>query len=133
DLAKGKGVAVAMAKKDIPVVIGMQNEIDPESSSAFSNEYYRSLIEGCDVGEAITNGRYFLGYKYNIQSAKDIFGTNEFGSPVLFINTIEPITLVKQKVPDNVENNNTGVDSTKKKCLSCNAENELNAKFCSSC
>jgi len=132
DLSKGKGVAVAMAKKDIPAVIGMQNEIDPESSSAFSNEYYRSLIEGCDVAEAVTNGRYFLGYKYNIQTAKDIFGTNEFGSPVLFINTIGPITLVKQKVAEQI-GNNTAIDPDKKKCLNCNAENELNAKFCSSC
>jgi len=134
DLSRSKGVAVAMAKRNIPAVIGMQNEIDPTSSSAFSYVYYKSLLDGCDVAEAITAGRYYLGCKYNIQSEKDIFGNNEFGSPVLFINTLEPITLVKKQADEDDDVSKEGLPP-KKRCLNpnCNAENDVNAKFCIEC
>jgi hypothetical protein len=108
----------------------MQNEIDPESSSIFSREYYKCLLTGCDVGEAVTKGRFVLGTEYNVASEKDMYGNNEFGSPVLFINTIEPVTplpAVMQYVQ--TEGSSTG----RRNCSFCGADNDMDSRFCRSC
>ena len=131
DFASGKGVAIAACRKKIPAVIGMQNEIDPTSSSEFCRVFYESLLKGKDIAEAVTNGRFFLGCKYKIKTSSDVFGRNEFGSPVLFINTKEPFSLLpdEKKKEKSDEKNKLSINL----CPNCSAENETDALYCKKC
>jgi hypothetical protein len=135
DLVKGKGVAIAMCKKNIQTVIGMQNEIDPTTSSKFSEIYYEQILDGADVAEAVTLGRYFLGAKYEIANEKDVFGTNSFGNPVLFINTRVPNVLVKiNKHPMDATSGKVAESTVpKKKCIECGELNDEDSNFCKRC
>lgn len=88
-----RGVAYEFTKLDIPAVVGMQNEINTPYSCAFFDEFYTNILEGKDVAVAVTAGRDFLGREYN--PIAPAYSNNSFGSPVLFITTDEPFTLLK--------------------------------------
>jgi hypothetical protein len=88
-----RGVAYEFTKLDIPAVLGMQNEINNPVSCAFFERFYERLLLGDDVAEAVTAGRDYLGREFEIEA--EAYMNNSFGSPVLFITTIEPIRLLK--------------------------------------
>lgn len=95
-----RGVAYEFTKLNIAAVIGMQNEIDTLYSCAFFDRFYENILMAKDVSEAVTAGRDYLGREFNIEETYD---NNSFGSPVLFITTGEPITLLKAAKPLKVE------------------------------
>ncbi|WP_339071001.1 CHAT domain-containing protein [Chitinophaga sp. 212800008-4] len=86
------GVAYEFALLNIPAVVGMQNEVNTPTSCAFFEVFYTSILAAKDVGEAITNGRDYLGKNLKQNGP---YTDNSFGSPVLFITTPEPIRLLK--------------------------------------
>ncbi len=135
NMKEGKGVAVAMCRRNIPAVIGMQNEIDVQSSSRFSQVFYESLLHGEDVATAVTKGRYFLGHENDILREKDIFGNNSFGSPVLFITTKEPVILLKKPYEEEIIEYTEVRTVRVKKCLNprCGKLNEVSAESCVEC
>ena len=96
-----RGVAYEFTKLNIPAVIGMQNEIDTLYSSAFFDRFYENILNAKDVSEAVTAGRDYLGREFNIET--ETYVNNSFGSPVLFITTEEPITLLKAATPPKEE------------------------------
>jgi hypothetical protein len=75
----------------------MQNEVDEPTSSAFLDVFYQELLKGNDVAAAVTSGRDFLGKVYNV-AGPEIYKSNSFGSPVLFITTREPIQMLSNKL-----------------------------------
>lgn len=88
-----RGVAYEFTKLNIPAVVGMQNDINTPYSCAFFDQFYTNILEGKDVAESVTAGRDFLGREYN--PVAPAYSSNSFGSPVLFITTEEPVTLLK--------------------------------------
>jgi hypothetical protein len=96
-----RGVGYEFTKLHIPAVIGMQNEINVPYSCAFFDIFYTRILEGKDVAEAVTAGRDYLGREHNPAAAA--YSSNSFGSPVLFITTEEPITLLKAVKPPEQE------------------------------
>jgi hypothetical protein len=96
-----RGIAYELTQKNIPAIIGMQNEINTDKSNAFCYKFYESLLNGVDIAEAVTTGRAHLGVDKKdfignqIQPAGKSYESNYFGSPVLFITTETPIRLVK--------------------------------------
>ena len=92
-----RGVAYEFTKLNIPAVLGMQNEIDTQYSCAFFDRFYEIILNTKDVAEAVTAGRDYLGREFNIET--ETYINNSFGSPVLFITTGEPITLLKAATP----------------------------------
>lgn len=92
-----RGVAYEFTKLHIPAVLGMQNEINTPHSCAFFDQFYTNILEGKDVAESVTAGRDFLGREYN--PVAPVYSNNSFGSPVLFITTEEPVTLLKTATP----------------------------------
>jgi hypothetical protein len=92
-----RGVAYEFTKLNIPAVVGMQNEINTPYSCAFFDQFYTSILEGKDIAESVTAGRDFLGREYN--PVAPAYSSNSFGSPVLFITTEEPVTLLKTATP----------------------------------
>ncbi len=93
-----RGVAYEFTRINIPAVIGMQNEINTAYSNAFFSRLYESLLREKDVAEAVTAARDYLGREFD--SDNDAYMNNYFGSPVLFITTVEPIRILRQKVKD---------------------------------
>jgi hypothetical protein len=87
------GVAYEFALLNIPAVVGMQNEVNTPASCTFFKVFYTSILTAKDVGEAVTNGRDYLGR--NLKENALPYTDNSFGSPVLFITTPEPIRLLK--------------------------------------
>jgi hypothetical protein len=86
------GLAASMASEKIEAVVGMQNEIDTPTSISFFKMFYQAILEGEDVGEAVTIGRHYLGQP---KGSNYTYRDNSFGSPVLFITTDEPARLLK--------------------------------------
>lgn len=121
----GRGVALSLVNQKIPAILGMQNEVDTATSTQFMKKFYEALLQGNDVGEAVTIGRTFLGKgeedaqgKY-LKSESGWYKTNSFGSPVLFITTLKPIYFFEkttQLPQDNAEKN------VLKKCSVCKNE-----------
>jgi len=91
------GLPVYPLQYNIPAVVAMQNEINPDVSSVFFEKFYQNIMDGADVAEAVTLGRDYLGRE---MSKPEVYKNNYFGSPVLFISTDEPIQLLKRKVAD---------------------------------
>jgi len=110
----GKGLAADLVRLGIPAVVAMQNEITELTSHSFVSKFYEDLVNGYDVAEAVTKGRYFLGCVYNKQEEYDYYNNNSFGTPVLFISTNFPVQLMPKQ-------ESTGKQSIrrKKKCQKC--------------
>jgi hypothetical protein len=102
---KLRGVAYEFTKINIPAVVGMQNEINLERSNAFFETMYTHLLESMDVAEAVTAGRDHLGRE--LDDIEEAYMNNSFGSPVLFITTLEPVSMIlpaeKSKEEEQVE------------------------------
>jgi len=98
------GLAYALAMNDIPAVVAMQNIVREDVSIDFIEQFYTSLLNGEDVARAVPRGRRFLGCgnRRNGEKRKENekYENNTFGTPLLFISTIQPIRLMPEKVQD---------------------------------
>ncbi len=120
-----RGVAYEFCKLNIPAVIGMQNEIDEPSSSAFFMQFYKSLLMVNDVAQAVTDGRDYLGKDYNVEDQSYV--TNSFGSPVLFISTDEPVQILEPEFETGADKQtNTKIDKVDPKQFSEASNNQTN-------
>jgi len=90
--SKITGLAACMVSEKIESVIGMQNEIDTDTTLGFFKMFYEAILKGSDVSEAVTIGRHYLGQP---QGSTNHYKDNSFGSPVLFITTEIPPRLLK--------------------------------------
>ena len=109
---KGNGIGFLLAKKGIPAVVAMQNEITEDASENFVREFYHSLLKGDDVARAVTKGRTYMATKYNKDDEKtdQHYSDNTFGSPIVFISSESPFNLVAP-VPK---------ETARKKVMKCN-------------
>ncbi|MGB4850359.1 MAG: CHAT domain-containing protein [Saprospiraceae bacterium] len=108
-----RGVGLNLAMQKIPAVVAMQNDVTEEDSFAFLNVLYRSLLSGDDIANAVTKGRTYLGCTYkNNPNAKN-YSNNIFGTPVLFLSTSEPISLMIKKTEIEIPQSN------RKRCTKC--------------
>jgi len=96
------GLAYALAMNDIPAIVAMQNIVREDVSIDFIEQFYISLLNGEDVARAVTRGRQFLGCGIRRTGEKrklnEYYDNNTFGTPLLFISTIQPIRLMPEKV-----------------------------------
>jgi hypothetical protein len=101
------GLAYALAMNNIPAIVAMQNIVREDVSIDFIEQFYTSLLNGEDVARAVTRGRQFLGcgIRRNGEKRKmnEYYDNNTFGTPLLFISTIQPIRLMPEKVSSTVE------------------------------
>lgn len=68
----GGGMAHALVRAGIPIVLAMQHKVDAASAKVFVDKFYRSLLGGMSVDEAVAEGRSLLS------------GGADYGRPVLF-------------------------------------------------
>ncbi|MBN8673479.1 MAG: CHAT domain-containing protein [Chitinophagales bacterium] len=112
------GIAYCLAMKDIPAVVSMQNIVREDVSIAFIEQFYNAVLQGEDVAAAVTRGRQFLGCGNKMTGEKrkvnEFYDNNTFGTPVLFISTLQPIRLMPEKAT-------AGLDKqlVNKKCTKC--------------
>jgi len=111
---EGNGLAADLVRQGIPAVLAMQNEITETTSLSFISKFYEDLVNGFDVAQAVTRGRYFLGCEYNKREQDEYYNSNSFGTPVLFISTNFPIQLMPKQ-----ETVRTDATRTRKKCQKC--------------
>ena len=112
------GLAYALAMNNIPAIVAMQNIVREDVSIDFIEQFYISLLNGEDVARAVTRGRQFLGcgIRRNGEKRKmnEYYDNNTFGTPLLFISTIQPIRLMPEKVSSIAEK-----QIVNKICLKC--------------
>jgi hypothetical protein len=86
------GMAMQLAKNDIPAVIAMQYKIDNQTANKFALGFYRALAEGKSVDLAVKAGRADLddGKEQQIYA---------FGLPVLYLRSYERLILPEDKKP----------------------------------
>lgn len=93
---KGNGIGFLLARKGIPAVVAMQNEITEDASEKFVREFYHSLLNGDDIARAVTKGRTYMATRYNKDEKETDkhYSDNTFGSPIVFISSETPFYLV---------------------------------------
>lgn len=111
---KGNGIGFLLAKKGIPAVVAMQNEITEDAAENFIREFYLSLLKGDDIAHAVTKGRTFMGINYNkdIEKPEQHYSDNTFGAPIVFISSETPFYFVPPEQRDVAKKNS-------KKCRKC--------------
>jgi hypothetical protein len=75
DVNVWSSVATALLKADLGAVVGMQYKVRDDSAIAFARAFYKALIAGLPIDEAVTNGRLEI-------SQSDVRG---WGVPVLYL------------------------------------------------
>lgn len=111
---KGNGIGFLLARKGIPAVVAMQNEVTEDASENFVREFYHSLLKGDDIARAVTKGRTYMATKYNKDEKEtdQHYSDNTFGSPIVFISSETPFYLVAPAPKEKEEKN-------AKKCKKC--------------
>ena len=97
DLQYNKGIPLELLSKRIPAVIGLQNPEQSWITHQFIQVVYSDFLEGADIAQAVTKGRFHLARKMELFDTRgrklDSYGYKAFGSPFLFISTDEPLLL----------------------------------------
>ena len=76
------GVAAALLKAGIPAVVAMQYTIKDPLAAAFSEAFYRALVAGFTVDEAVSLGRAAI----RVEAASlQMKGSRDWGTPVLYL------------------------------------------------
>lgn len=75
DVKAWDSVATALLKANLGGVVAMQHDVLDASATAFAAEFYRSLLAGLTIDEAVTHGRIKV-------AARDAGG---WGTPVLYL------------------------------------------------
>jgi len=73
------GVALCLAQEGVPAVVAMQHPIEIETSTVFSEVFYKALGEGQTIDGAVQLGRAKIAEKNAHNRA--------FGTPVLYLST----------------------------------------------
>ena len=112
----GQGLGIGLVKKGVPVVVAMQNEVTQEVSLAFIERLYNLIMEGEDIGHAVTQGRHFLGCEYGKDQnfIEEHYNTNTFGTPVIYTSVEEVIRLMPK-----VEKEKVSSVKKNKRCQKC--------------
>lgn len=128
------GMAMHLARRNIPAVIAMQYRIENEVAATFALGFYDELVKGRSVDLAVKAGRNSMQDKL----AKDPL-SHAFGLPVLYLSSFESI-IVEETVPDvqpKLANLIPGPQSSEEiiKCPGpgCNREMKRSYKFCPHC
>jgi len=74
-------VAAALLKVGIPAVVAMQFTIQDTLAAAFCSTFYRALIAGYTVDEAVALGRAVI----RVESQGDLREARDWGTPVLYL------------------------------------------------
>jgi hypothetical protein len=85
-----RGVAAALLRAGVPVVVGMQYSISDAAAIEFSRAFYRALARGLSLDEAVGHGRAALtkGVKDgDMPDPENLL--SDFGLPVLYTRTNE--------------------------------------------
>jgi hypothetical protein len=101
DLDTGLALRLA-AKRNIPAVVSLQNEVSPGASLKFIFFLYGRLLFGNDIAEAMTRARKYIGDDYLLETGKEAFSQNLFGSPVLMMTTEKPFYLVRENLAQQI-------------------------------
>ena len=105
DSQQKNGIAMQLAyQSGIPAVVAMQNEITEEVGFVFLTKFYKSLVMGDDVAKATSKGRTYLGCVYKKEKTAPDYGSNIFGTPVIFL-TAEPFALTTKPVTEETDMN----------------------------
>ncbi|HET92200.1 MAG TPA: CHAT domain-containing protein [Chloroflexi bacterium] len=75
DVNVWSSVAAALLKAELGAVVGMQHTIRDDSAIAFSGAFYRTLVAGLPIDEAVTNGRIAVAQ----------LDAQDWGVPVLYL------------------------------------------------
>lgn len=148
------GMAMQLAKKDIPAVVAMQYKIDNQTANNFARGFYRALAQGQSVDLSVRAGREEI-------KGKDESQIYAFGLPVLYLrgygrvilpevqqSSVKPLPIMDEPCPNCKEPCRKGM----KFCPNCGAslapiivlrtscpfcgDNDLydpNGKFCAAC
>ncbi len=124
------GMAMHLARRNIPAVVAMQYRIENEIAATFALGFYDELVKGKSVDLAVKAGRNAIQDKLS----KDPL-SHAFGLPVLYLSSFESI-IVEETVPD-VQPNRSGQvlspqSQEKIKCPSC-GQIVRHSKFCINC
>lgn len=93
DYLHNTGTAISLLNNKIPFVIAMQNPVLESHALRFTQIFYDNFVEGKNIGECVTIGRYEIG-------TQRVFKEKAFGSPVLFTYLKFPI---KVNIPTDKE------------------------------
>ena len=111
---KGSGIAFSVAKKGIPAIVAMQNEITEDASENFIKQFYKYLLKGDDVARAVTKARTYMAINYNKDQKKseEHYSDNTFGAPVVYMSAESPFNLLPPEQKPQIKKN-------KKRCKNC--------------
>lgn len=125
------GMAMHLARRNIPAVVAMQYRIENEIAAMFALGFYDELVKGKSVDLAVKAGRNAMQDKLS----KDPL-SHAFGLPVLYLSSFESI-IVEETVSDvqpNLSSQVLGPQSPVKtiNCPSC-GKTVKHLKFCTNC
>ena len=75
-------VAAALLKAEVPAVVAMQFSISDDLSAEFSGAFYRALVTGLTVDEAVSRGRAGIRLKALQEGRKNV---RDWCTPVLYL------------------------------------------------
>lgn len=81
----GGGVARALVEIGIPIVVGMQHQVEAAHAAEFNKSFYQTLFTGATVDEAVCRGRirlYELGADYGRPVLYHRSGSGRFLRPI---------------------------------------------------
>lgn len=110
DYASKTGLGLRMLGQKVPALITLQAPVQPYVALDFARIFYEALLNGDDVGRAVTAGRKKLCFELQEKQGQNAFekrinpyGEKSFGLPVLYITTEEPFPLVAVQTGDKKE------------------------------
>jgi CHAT domain-containing protein/zinc ribbon protein len=150
------GIATALAKAQVPAVVGMQYKILDSNAAYFSRGFYRNLAEHQSIDMAVTAGRQNISLRSSDPKERD------WGVPVLYLRADESEGVIFPKMKP-IESTGGGTDldlmrrtlasmlnvwrpgpegsyevpprqsNSSKKCPTCGADNPEVAQYCLNC
>ena len=86
-VSRWSGLAAALLRAGVPVVVAMQFAISVEAAKKFSYGFYDALARGKSIDEAVTEGRAAL----HAHPGKS--GFDDFGLPVIYSRMTRTVSL----------------------------------------
>jgi hypothetical protein len=78
------GVAQSLSRAGIPAVLAMQFPVSDQAAVDFTRELYRRFAEGCQIGEAVSEGRQsLLSKRFGLEWATPVLYMRAGDSPVI--------------------------------------------------
>lgn len=115
------GMAMQLAKKDIPAVVAMQYKIDNQTANNFARGFYRALAQGQSVDLSVRAGREEI-------KGKDESQIYAFGLPVLYLRGYGRVIL-----PEVQQSSAKPLPIMDEPCPNCKEPCRKGMKFCPNC